>query len=160
MGMIGSYYRVSEDEIKKFSGSQNALYEKLPEDRQMDVDKAWDGIFFLLTGKSSNDFDMVEGPLKWIVFPANEMDSGYEGSPYFYSTINETQEVTDAFNKISNEEFKSRYDSKALTENDVYPEIWDEGDEALDYLFQNYINLKNFYNQAASENQAVIVSIG
>ncbi|MCE3226876.1 MAG: hypothetical protein K0S32_1427 [Bacteroidetes bacterium] len=160
MGMIGSYYRVSENEIKEFTGSRDALYEKLPKERYTDVDKAWDGIFFVLTGKSSQDFDDVEGAMKWIVFPDNEMDSGYEGSPYFYSTVTETQEVANALNKITNEEFKSRYNSKALTENDVYPGIWDEGDDALDYLFDNYISLKNFYNQAAAENQAMIVSIG
>lgn len=166
MGMIGNYLRVSEDELKDFLKDSNKLEERVyneseePDPHLIDIDKAWDGIFYLLTGKTLSSYNEAITPLAWISFPTNEIDPdqdmGY--GPACYTTPEQTRELSAALNSISEEEFKSKYDGKLMMQLDIYPQVWD-GDDGLDYLVGYFSELKTFYQTAAENNEAVIVFI-
>jgi hypothetical protein len=47
-----------------------------------------------------------------------------------------------------------------MSSADIYPTIWDEGDEALDYLRVSYGSLVEFFAAAAGAGDAVILWIG
>jgi hypothetical protein len=67
-------------------------------------------------------------------------------------------EVSVALNKLTTDELRNRYDGNLMMELGIYPEIWDEI-ESLEYLIENFKALKEFYNKAALENQAVIIFV-
>jgi hypothetical protein len=48
-----------------------------------------------------------------------------------------------------------------MTQAQIYPgDIWErDGDEALNYVLENYAKLIQFYKRAASRGQAVILVI-
>jgi Domain of unknown function (DUF1877) len=166
MGMIGNYLRVSEEELKEFLNDSSKLDERVfnesdeADPNLIDIDKAWDGIFYLLTGKTLDTYSEATLPLLWISFPPNEidpdLDMGY--GPACYTTPEQTKELSAVLNTITIEEFKSRYNGKLMMELDIYPQVW-ENEEGLDYLVEYFTELKTFYKTAVENNQAVIVFI-
>ena len=165
MSMIGNYMRVSNDELEEFladsSKLENRVYEsEEPDPNLIDVDKAWDAIFYLLTGKTLATSQEAAPPLAWISFPPNEIDPeqdmGY--GPACYTTQEQTKELSEALGKINTEQFASSYDGKRMMELGIYPEIWD-GDDGLEYVTDYFADLKKFYKIAAANNQAVIIFI-
>lgn len=166
MGMIGNYLRVTEEELEDYLGDSSKLEERVyndenPDDQNfIDVDKSWEGLFFMLTGQSLATSDEASAPLLWTLVPPQEIDPdqdmGY--GPATYTTVDQTKEVSAGLNKISLDEFKSRYNGKLMMEMGIYPEVWDEP-ECLDYLVEYFVLVKDFYNKATEDNQAVIVFI-
>lgn len=166
MSMIGNYFRVSQEELDEFLKDSSKLEERVYNESEeadpnlLDVDKAWDGIFYLLTGKTLDTFDQAPPPLLWVSFPPNEidpdLDMGY--GPAAYTTPEQTKELNEALNNITNEQFKNRYNGKLMMELNIYPQVW-EGNDGLDYLSDYFTELKAFYNSAAENNQAVIIFI-
>jgi len=164
MSMIGNYLRVTKEELEEYlaysSKLENRVYnESDPADKNLiDVDKSWEGLFFLLTGKSLSTADEAATPLVWILTPPNEIDPeqdmGY--GPATYTTIEQTKEISHALNKISGDELRAKYDGQLMMELGIYPEIWN-GTESLDYLIEYFNLVRNFYSKAAAQNQAVII---
>jgi hypothetical protein len=164
MGMIGNYLRVTNDELENYLADSSLLEDRVydeenPNDKNLiDVDKSWEGLFFLLTGKSLATAEEASFPLQWILTPPQEIDPdqdmGY--GPATYTTIEQTKEINNALNKISVDELRSKYNGKLMMEMGIYPEVW-EDIESLEYLIENFNTIKDFYNKASTENQAVII---
>ncbi len=167
MSMIGKFRISDDEEIRSFLASPDAFEEALfPEDEdgaeidapvqvQLDVDKAWHAIHFLLCG------DPWEGepPLGFIVsggIPVGE-DLGYGPARAFSSS--ELAEITAALEPISSEELKSRFSAAAFKEQQIYPDIWDEPEsECLDdYVLEHFDRLKRYLQKASAEGKALIV---
>jgi len=168
MGMIGNYLRVSNEELEAYLKNSSELEDRIykddaeGDDNLIDIEKSWDGIFFLLTGKSISTFDEAAAPLCWILSGPQEIDPdqdlGY--GPATYITAEQTKEISRAMENFSRNELEKAYDGKRMTELSVYPGIWDDPhDDALDYLVENFNTLRDFYHQAAIANQAVITFI-
>jgi hypothetical protein len=167
MGMIGNYLRVSQYELEEYLSDSSKLEKKIYENNigndanHIDIEKSWNGIFFLLTGKSLSNIDEALPPLRWTLDAPQQIDPvqdlGY--GPAYYSTITQTKEVSEALNEISTETLKSKFDGKLMSAANIYPQIWDEGDAALEYLMEHFHNLRIFYNEAVANMQAVIIYI-
>ncbi len=166
MGMIGNYLRVSQEELDEYLKDSNKLEERIyseenSDDKNLiDVDKSWEGIFFLLTGKSLATFEDATTPLRWILVPPQEIDPdqdlGY--GPASYTNPIETKEVHDALNNITVEQLRNNFNGKLMIEMGVYPEVWDEK-ESVDYLIESFHSVREFYNKAVQEKQAVLFFI-
>ncbi|OYU95370.1 MAG: hypothetical protein CFE21_09475 [Bacteroidetes bacterium B1(2017)] len=164
MGMVGNYLRVSKSDLEEYLADSSKLEDRVyneetdSDDNLVYIDKSWEGIFFLLTGTGIGNSVKATAPLRWILIAPQEIDPdqdlGY--GPACYTSIEQTKEIHNALNKITLDELKNRYNSEAMMELSVYPEIWNDLD-ALEYLLDNYIVLKEFYEKAALENQAVII---
>jgi hypothetical protein len=166
MGMIGNYLRVSKDELEEYLNDSSKLEDRVyseknyPDKNLMDVDKSWEGIFYLLNGQALATSDEAAPPLSWTLLAPQEIDPnqdlGY--GPATYTTIDQTREVSAALNGISADELKAKYDGKIMNELGIYPEVWDNN-ESLEYLIDNYTSLKDFYYHAVKDSQAVIIFI-
>lgn len=166
MGMIGNYLRVTKEELENYLADstllENRVYdaENQNDNNLIDIDKAWEGLFFILTDKSVATAEEASAPLKWILTTQQEIDSdqdmGY--GPATYTTIEQTNELANALNEISVDELRNKYNGKLMMEMGIYPNIWDNN-ESLEYLIENFSTLKNFYNKASTENQAVVFFI-
>ncbi len=166
MGMIANYIRVSESELEEYINSSDKL-EKLFNNGEaqvsanfLDLDKAWEGLFFLLTGESLATSDEAAAPLSWVLLAPQEVDPGQDMGygPALYSTPEQTRAVSDSLNQISVQDLKDRFNGKLMDELGIYPEVWEQP-ESSGYLIESFESLKEFYNNAAATHQAVIMFI-
>jgi len=162
MSMIGNFMIVSDSEIEKLLGNPSSIVAFLQPRMEtpgamLDVDKAWHGIHWLLNGFA------WEGawPTGFIVAGGTSVgdeDVGY--GPARALRSEEVAEVNAALQKISSERLKENFDADELASAEIYPQIWDEGDEALDYLVSNYEDLKKYVADAAAKKMGMLVWIG
>lgn len=126
---------------------------------EFDVDKAWQGIHFLLTG---SDWE-GEGPLAFILHGGREIDEdlGY-GSPHGF-TAKEVKEIDAALKGVDEEALYERADPKEFTKNEIYPQgFWESEskEECISYALDNLRDLKKFVSETAQSGRALIAYIG
>lgn len=163
MGMIGNLLQVSEKELNDILANPTLLEEKVYNDEDntspdlIDLDKAWEGIFFTLTGVPLAQIEEAKPPLSWVVFGDQiideEQDMGY--GPAQYITADQVKQLNKELEKVTAEQVEQNYDGKKMTDHGVYPEIWEESD-VLEYLLEYFVQMKEFYKRAANENKGVI----
>ncbi len=128
--------------------------------RELDIDKSWHGIHYLLTGTAWEG----DPPLNFLVsggkVVGNE-DMGYGPARAFDAL--ETLAIADALDEMSREELASRFNPEDMQSQEIYPSIWDraaEDDDTLDYCLEYYDELKAFVRQAADDGLGLLVSLG
>ncbi|WP_343558605.1 YfbM family protein [Sphingobacterium sp.] len=164
MSMIQNFLRVNSETLNSFLTDshllRNMVYSKeaIHLNNLIDIDKAWEGIFFLLTGESIGTYDQALPPLSWLLVGPNDIDRNQDMGygPATYTDIEQTRRIDLALQETSAEELTQRFDSITMLEKDIYPTIWDE-ENALDYLLQYFEDLKAFYHMAALQHEAVIL---
>jgi len=124
---------------------------------EFDVDKAWHGIHYLLTGSAWEG----SGPEAFIVVGGMEIgdvDVGYGPARAFKSK--EVREIADKLRGIEKEALMKACDKKKFFKNEIYPEIWDEKPEScFGYVLEYFEDLKRFVVKAAENGKALIVYI-
>ncbi|MEM6274702.1 MAG: YfbM family protein [Myxococcota bacterium] len=164
MGMIGNLLRVSDANLNAFKADSTKLEDTIHRARAdespelIDIDKTWDGIVFLLTGQSAQS---TSHELSRVIFSGALVDEAQDlgMGPAHYLTPDEVRSLHDTIKNISTETLQERFDPQKMTELEVYPQIWDEGDEAFDYLKSNFLALIEFYGSAVREQQAIITFV-
>ena len=160
MSMIGNLLRVTKSELEDYLNESSLLEDTIYDDETEnenleDIDKSWDGIIFLLTGQS---FATAEHKLVKILFSGQlideEQDLGY--GPAHYLTPEQVADLNNEISKISLSDLKQKYDPKKMTELEVYPTIWDEGDDAFEYLAEGFTTIQNVFAEATKKGEAII----
>lgn len=159
MSMIGNYLEIDDQKLASLYENpetiSSVLYEEYSE-QVIDIDKSWHGIHFLLTGEQYGG----QPPLSNVVFgvtPIGEEDVGY--GPAMGTPASTVKAIAEALSAVTDDEFRSKFDMAALNAADVYPQIWNEGQEALEYLATYFRELRDFYMKAAENGNAVITFI-
>lgn len=98
-------------------------------------------------------------PLVKVLFSGQLIDEnqdlGY--GPAHYLTPGQVVELNSQISNIKLEDLKLKYNPpKKMTESGVYPTIWNEGDEAFDYLAAYFVSLQNIYAEATQNGEAII----
>ena len=165
MGMIMNLFRVSKQEFDNFV-AKPSLFEEWAEtfyendERLLDIDKAWSGILYLLTGKafaSGSPEDEVDS-LNRIFFSAQffdeDMDVGY--GPAHYLTPEQVVGIHHKIASLTEADLKARYDPEAMNEEEeLYPSLdWNE--EIFEYLYFHFQALQSFFATAASKGEAIV----
>jgi hypothetical protein len=121
-----------------------------------DLDKAWHGIHFLLTGQTWDG----EPPLNFIVAGGKEIgkvEVGYGPARCF--TSREAAAICDALEPITAESLRERCDRDAFMKHDIYPNIWDEpADECFGYVLTYFEEMKEFMRRTKASRKGLIVS--
>jgi len=156
--MIGNFLRLSSDELAALIADPSSVEDFIyPDDEErennIDVDKAWHGIHYLLAG----DAWAGEPPLANVVLGGTEIGDDVGYGPARYLTVDEVQAAADALKDIPPEKFRARYVASELSKNRIYPEIWDDADEdAIGYLTTWYETLREYYIDAATQGHAML----
>lgn len=160
MSMIGHFRSLTADEASSVEQSPELLiswlekwHEQADEDRGLDIDKAWHGIHSLLTG-TVWDTDGARGQTILGGEPIGD-DIGY--GPARLMMADEVVRVADELSLILPESLRLNFDARRMTSLKIYPQIWDEGDEALEYLMTYYTPLRAFYTRAAARGDAILL---
>jgi hypothetical protein len=111
------------------------------------LDKAWDGIQFLLDAaevpidlRQDGDFIGEDGLSGWTVDAIEEAAKHLRATPF--------------------EQLARHFDPARMTERDIYPGIWAHDDDALGYLRTNYETLVRFFDATAASGSAAIMHFG
>lgn len=163
MSMIGNLLRVSSSELETYIKNSSLLEERIyPEEyiedpNLLDLDKAWESIYFLLTGCTSSNYEKAELPLSLILFNGilvdENQDMGY--GPATYASPREVQEISNALPEVIRENLRSKFESIKLKDSELYP-FNPDSEDMFDYIFEYYKKMKEFYHLAAKNDQAVI----
>jgi hypothetical protein len=189
MSMIGNFRAVSDDDIKALlerpSRVVKLLYDEDPAERrpilgglfrgprretrddwhpssageELDVDKAWQGIHFLLTGTAWEG----DPPLNFINSGTagtwvGDVDVGYGPARAFDS--GEVRAIAEELDKLPPASLRSRFDPQTMMDEGVYPEIWDRDpaeDDTLGYLLEYYDDLRSFVRRTADRGDGMLV---
>jgi len=124
-----------------------------------DLDKAWHGIHYLLTGDPSAG----PPPLCFLLdggASVGDIEVGYGPARVF--TSEQTRAIHEALAGITDEELNARFDSADMLAKEIYPEIWDrqkEEDDALGYLMDYVSELRDFLAEATRRRLGMVISI-
>ncbi|MEO0898551.1 MAG: YfbM family protein [Bacteroidota bacterium] len=143
--------------LKDSSPLEQLIYPgDLPDDMEsIDLDKSWNGLLYLLTGKG---LDELDHPMTAIFFSGQlvdpEQDLGY--GPAHYVRMPHVQDLSQQLQQLTLADVGQRFDGKKMEALNIYPGKWDDGQDSLDYLLEYFEELKNFYARAALAEQAII----
>ncbi|WP_445002353.1 YfbM family protein [Exiguobacterium alkaliphilum] len=157
MGMVGTYMRVSSEELTELLQEPDRFDELLEdEDRQTDIDKAWHGLYFLLTG--ATDLDEIDRhSLGKAVFGGDVID---KETGIAYLTPGEVEDLSKRLQYIELEALGARYDVTTMNEQELYPFEREWGLEEKQYLLDQFDELKRVFAQASTEREALVTWIG
>jgi len=161
MSMIGNLLRVSRTELEEYLKDSQLLENRIYDDESeegdpnlVDIDKAWDGIIFLLTGQN---LENSNHPLTAVLFSGQfideEQDLGY--GPGQYLTPEQVKELNDKISSITTVELNKKYDAKRMTELEVYPNVW-ENDDEVNYLTGYFQTIQEVFAEASKKDEAII----
>jgi hypothetical protein len=119
------------------------------------LDKAWDGLHWVLTGKSKKNDD----PLSHLILAGRSLAVQL---PYGKPRLHTPQEVR-IYRQLLDAEteatLRSRFDPEAMDKHEVHPEGWaDDPDDGFAYIMAAFRELRTFIARAADAGQAVICS--
>jgi hypothetical protein len=162
MGMVGCFAAASADTLAKLKADPSLVDECIhPNDGEdvppyyIQVDKAWHGIHYLLTGTA----DGGEEPFSLAVLGGEGVGDDVGYGPARILTPEQVRQVAQALGQISEQQFRERFAPKAMEAADIYPKIiWvRDGEKALDYLVHGYRQMIVFYRDAAARGDGAIL---
>ena len=126
---------------------------------ETDLDKAWHGIHYLLTGTAWEGLE----PLNFIVCGGAEVgdiDVGYGPARVFRS--HDVVKLVTALNEIDGTILRERFNPEEMMNLEIYPEIWDkdrDDDDTLGYCIEYYDNLRSFLSNAVNDSLGIVLYI-
>lgn len=154
MGMVGCFSALPETRLADLRRDPDSIEEYLyPDDGEsdppyyVDVDKAWHGIHYLLTGAA----DGGVRPLSLAIVGGEEFGPEIGYGPARFLTSTEVAAVSEALQALTIDALCKRFDPQDMAAKSIYPDvIWvRDGREALDYVLDGYQQLAVFYRDAA-----------
>lgn len=121
---------------------------------QVDLDKAWHAIHFLLCGSAYEG----DGPTAFLLAGGAVIegsDMGYGPARAFRSK--ETAHIHSVLSTIPPETLRARFNAKALTAADIYPSIWEEDPGSADYVLGWYEALLDHLSTAVAKRTGMVV---
>jgi hypothetical protein len=167
MGMVATFRRLPETDLKRLRKNPELVVDYLAEAEppaefgpftDLDVDKAWHAIHFLLTGSAWEG----EPPLNFIASGGTEIGDDVGYGPARFLSAADVMRLATALKALPREELMQRFDAKALGAAEIYPEIWDrpaKEDDTRRYVANYYETLRAFVLDAATANEALLVSM-
>lgn len=163
MGMIASFFRVSPKGLEVLKANPDEAADLIfemeeVEELELDIDKSWHGIYFLLSGMADLD-EPTEGHIGRAVLGGHELGEDYGYGPLRYFEPDEVAEIYNELKSISADELAGRFNPETLSEHGIYPmnKKWTEEDK--DYLVDNYDFLLRYYETAAKNNEGMLLLI-
>ncbi|MES2524407.1 MAG: YfbM family protein [Gemmatimonadota bacterium] len=165
MGMVAMFRRLADAELSQLREDAELATEYLSDATpdgfgpytDLDVDKAWHAIHFLLTGTAWGG----EHPFNFVVTGGTEIGEDLGYGPAHGFTSAEVREIAAALELLPVEQFMARFNPIALEADEIYPEIWDrpaEADDTRGYVAEHYDALRTFVMEGAAAGDAMIVS--
>lgn len=156
MGILGSYMSIEENLFEQSIRGEAIGVEKF---QQLDIDKSWEMIHFLLCRCKENG----EPPMGYVIpmRDENELDFGEDtDGRVFYITAQQVREADEFLQSLSDDALREMYDFKEMQKNGVYPiDSEEEASWLYDYIHSYLTKIREFYHQAAEKGHAISLTI-
>jgi hypothetical protein len=136
--------------LKQLSERQRAAIEG----DSMDIDKAWHGLHYLLTGTAWTG----DPPLNFILAGGTEATDNEGRTTRLYSS-SQLREINRALKSVDRPQLQAAYDAAAMMSLDIYPGIWARDAHAFEYCVDHFSALKRFVSKAAHQSDLGMVTI-
>lgn len=172
MSQSASYYSITLSEFVQLKESANIF--QYEEKKVVTLHQTHEGLKFILTKivpsktNSINDLFSPEsylGSLPDFEDDNADIDALLNNPPLYYLTPEKVNEINSVLTTVADTDISKHYSSKELNKKGVYPEVWNDSSDRdtafnLNHLIRDFENLKDFFSEAALQNNYVIVSIG
>lgn len=149
MGMIGRLVHVAPVDERSADTGVDDLTDGATEG--IDLDKAWHGIHFLLTGEVRESNEGVGRA----IFGGEPFGSDYGSGRPRYLAPDEVAEIARELAAIDVDDLASEFDPRLFSKEGIYPDIWDD-ETALEYLLGYFETLRAYYAEAAADDRAMV----
>src|SRR5262245_11686990 len=163
MSMNGNFKALSDKELDTLAADpshvEQLLFASLLGDssnghEELEIDKAWHGLHFLLTGTA------WEGsfPLNFIVVGGDEVGDDLGYGPARALRSEDVAKVDAALDPLTTDELRRRFDASRMSELEIYPFGWShDPDGELQYLLEFYGELRAFVRRTAERGHGLLV---
>lgn len=159
MGMTGYYFRADEDMMKNIreQSVSDVVFDENNSKYLLDIDKTWHAIHYTLTGTQyeiEDDEDVSHLILGGV--PVSEEDMGYGPARLF--TKEQVVLLNNALKEWDETCFRQNFNMEGMFEEEIYPLIegQDEEEEFFSYVWPYFKWIKEFFQEAAKEEQYVL----
>ena len=126
-------------------------------DRIIDIEKAWHGLHFLLTGTA----DEGDEPACYLLRGGEDLDD--EGLIRVLRP-DQVRRFSQYLSALEADELVRRYDPARMTRLEIYPDaIWtrkgEPGESPLEWLMDCFAEVRQFLDKAAAAGDCVIISV-
>ena len=167
MGIIANYQYLSDRNLKEMKLFYNEAVDDIDDvkDRnddieiQLDMDKMWDALHFVLTGVGKDDA-MGNNHLSEAVFGVNSIKNSEEYIAYTQKS--KVKDIVLALEDFDIEKALENLSMSQFKKANIYPNIWDyeeETDEIKEEIMDYFQDMKDFYKQVLEEDGNVLVTI-
>lgn len=157
-------HRLETDaELNEFSQIAEIAREEHPgiEERQLELYRHWDMLHYLLSEKRRKDLPYDQNDLIYRAIHGGEKLGDEfvlpQGVPVTFLRPDEVREISEMLEEIPADALREHWNPPLMREAGVYKIRGDEDESHLEYLLQDFENLKHFYYSAAAFDEAVMV---
>jgi len=119
----------------------------------LNIDKAGPAIHFLLTGTKENG----SPPLRDVFMGGKAVQEPEGDVPPRLLYPSQVHEIAEGLEPMDDSVLAARFDPGRMKALDIYPRIWHEGSEALEYVLDHYRALVAHFQDAAAHGDAVVI---
>ena len=167
MGIIANYQYLSDRNLKEMKLFYNEPVEDIEDDKdgngdveiQLDMDKMWDAMHFVLTGVSKDDV-IENNHLSEAVFGVNSIKNSEEYIAYTQKS--KVKDIVLALEDFDIEKALENLNMSRFKKANIYPNIWDyeeDADKIREELRVYFQRLRDFYKKILEVNGNVVIII-
>ncbi len=156
MSMILTVNAVTPDQIEALLAKPDTLDDVLGVDsaRKLSLEKAWHGLHFLLTGSASGG----TGPEAVLLAGGKPFGKDLGYGPARLLRPEGVHALSATLSSISDDQLWRNYDAPRMTDECIYPFIWDEDEADLRAEYLGYYHaLKSIVGRASQANDWLVI---
>ncbi|OHX63784.1 YfbM family protein [Flammeovirga pacifica] len=166
MGMVTYLVRVSSNQLNEYlsvngniDNLEEELFSKTQEECSLDLEKSWDALQYILSGRSvMNESNIKNSILSNVVIGQEvlnpELDMGY--GPALFITHDIVRNISKELESITLDDVIGRIDLKELNDKEIYPGFWNDEEDIKEFISETFTETKIFYELAGKNDEAVI----
>lgn len=167
MGIMANYQYLSDRNLKEMKLFYNEAVEDIDDVKdgnddieiQLDMDKMWDALHFVLTGVSKDDV-IENNHLSEAVFGVNSIKNSEEYIAYTQKS--KVKDIVLALEDFDIEKALKDLSMSRFKKANIYPNIWDyeeDADKIREELMTYFQRLRDFYKKILEVNGNVVIII-
>ena len=161
-GVLGFLLRLTPIKVQRTEPalpSADPLWPPPAPGEQLDVDKAWHGLHFLLTGTADGGAE----PACYLLTGGEELGDDEDDVQARLLRPAQVRALAEHLAPLGNDELTRRFDPERMTKLGIYPTvIWkrpEETDAPRGFLLDAFAGLREFVGDAARDGDAIVVCV-
>ena len=150
-GLGDTFSQLAADAAKRFSDSG---LDSSDVGEILDIEKAWHGLHFLLTGTQWQPTD----PPGNVVMGGKEIGDDLGYGPARFLNPNETSAAAMALEQVSEQELEASFNAEAFKAADIYAGHWDDPEE-LQWIMDAFRRVKSYFSEAARLSHGMLMFV-